>query len=92
MAHNKEVSISCADKLFVEMCEDILENGVSAEGEKRARNGDGKSAYTIKKFCVVNCYDLRKEFPALTLRRAAIKSCTDELLWNWQKNRTISMS
>lgn len=78
--------MSCADKLFVEMCEDILENGVSTEGEKaRPKWEDGKSAYTIKKFCVVNRYDLRKEFPALTLRRTAIKSCTDELLWIWQK-------
>src|SRR5699024_7131654 len=46
---------------------------------------DGTPAYTIKKFGVVNRYDLSKEFPALTLRRTAIKSCVDELLWIWQK-------
>ena len=46
---------------------------------------DKTPAYTVKKFCVVNRYDLSKEFPALTLRRTAIKSCTDELLWIWQK-------
>lgn len=46
---------------------------------------DGTAAYTIKKFGVVNRYDLSKEFPALTLRRTAIKSCVDELLWIWQK-------
>jgi thymidylate synthase len=39
----------------------------------------------MKKFCVVNRYDLSKEFPALTLRRTGIKSCVDELLWIWQR-------
>lgn len=78
--------MSLADKLFVEMCRDILENGVSTEGEKvRPKWEDGSSAYTIKKFGVINRYDLSKEFPALTLRRTAIKSCTDEILWIWQK-------
>jgi thymidylate synthase len=68
------------------MCKDILENGVSTEGEKvRPKWEDGSSAYTIKKFGVVNRYDLSKEFPAITLRRTAIKSCIDELLWIWQK-------
>lgn len=78
--------MSVADQLFVAMCKDILENGVSTEGEKvRPKWEDGSSAYTIKKFGVVNRYDLSKEFPALTLRRTAIKSCTDEMLWIWQK-------
>ena len=68
------------------MCKDILENGFSTEGEKvRPKWEDGSSAYTIKKFAVVNRYDLSKEFPALTLRKTAIKSCTDEMLWIWQK-------
>ena len=68
------------------MCKDIIENGTSTEGEKvRPVWEDGTSAYTIKKFGVVNRYDLSKEFPALTLRRTAIKSCVDELLWIWQK-------
>ena len=78
--------MSYADKVFVEMCKDILENGMSTEGEKvRPKWEDGSSAYTIKKFAVVNRYDLRKEFPALTLRKTAIKSCTDEMLWIWQR-------
>ena len=68
------------------MCRDIIENGTSTEGEKvRPKWEDGTAAYTIKKFGVVNRYDLSKEFPALTLRRTAIKSCVDELLWIWQK-------
>jgi thymidylate synthase len=68
------------------MCKDILENGTSTEGEKvRPKWEDGSYAYTIKKFGVVNRYDLSKEFPALTLRKTAIKSCIDELLWIWQK-------
>lgn len=78
--------MSYADKIFVEMCRDIIDNGTSTEGEKvRPHWEDGSLAYTIKRFGVVNRYDLRKEFPALTLRRTAIKSCTDELLWIWQK-------
>ena len=77
--------MSLADKIFVDMCQDILDNGVSTEGEKvRPHWEDGASAYTIKKFGVVNRYDLSKEFPAITLRKTAIKSCTDEMLWIWQ--------
>ena len=78
--------MSLADELFIAMCRDILDNGTSTEGEKvRPHWEDGSSAYTIKKFGVVNRYDLSKEFPALTLRRTAIKSATDEILWIWQK-------
>ncbi len=82
----KEEIMSFADKVFIDMCRDIIENGTSTEGEKvRPVWEDGASAYTIKKFGVVNRYDLSKEFPALTLRRTAIKSCVDEMLWIWQK-------
>jgi thymidylate synthase len=78
--------MSLADNIFIHMCKDILENGTSTEGEKvRPKWEDGSYAYTIKKFGVVNRYDLSKEFPALTLRKTAIKSCIDELLWIWQK-------
>ncbi|MGB4658337.1 MAG: thymidylate synthase [Mobilitalea sp.] len=78
--------MSLADDIFIHMCEDILENGVSTEGEKvRPKWEDGAFAYTIKKFGVVNRYDLSKEFPAMTLRKTAIKTAIDELLWIWQK-------
>lgn len=78
--------MSLADNIFINMCKDILENGTSTEGEKvRPKWDDGTYAYTIKKFGVVNRYDLSKEFPALTLRRLAFKYCIDELLWIWQK-------
>ena len=78
--------MSYADKVFIEMCRDIIDNGTSTEGEKvRPKWEDGSYAYTIKKFGVVNRYDLSKEFPALTLRRTGIKSCVDEMLWIWQK-------
>ena len=78
--------MSLADKIFVDMCKDILENGTSTEGELvRPHWEDGSSAYTIKKFGVVNRYDLSKEFPAITLRKTYIKSATDEMLWIWQK-------
>lgn len=78
--------MSYADKIFIDMCQDIIDNGVSTEGEKvRPHWEDGTSAYTVKRFGVVNRYDLRKEFPALTLRRTGLKSAFDELLWIWQK-------
>lgn len=78
--------MSMADELFIDMCKDILENGITTEGEEvRPKWEDGSSAYTIKKFGIVNRYDLTKEFPALTLRRTAFKSCVDEMLWIWQK-------
>ena len=78
--------MSVADRIFIDMCKDILENGTSTEGEKvRPHWEDGTPAYTIKKFGVVNRYDLAEEFPILTLRRTALKSATDEMLWIWQK-------
>ena len=78
--------MSLADRLFIDMCSDIIENGCSTEGEKvRPVWEDGTPAYTIKKFGVVNRYDLTKEFPAITLRRTALKSAFDEMLWIWQK-------
>ena len=78
--------MSLADQIFVDMCNNIITNGISTEGEKvRPKWEDGTSAYTVKKFGVVNRYDLSKEFPAITLRRTAIKSCTNEMLWIWQK-------
>lgn len=79
--------MSYADTLFVKMCREILDEGVSTEGEKvrPVWEDTGESAYTIKKFGVVNRYDLRKEFPALTLRKTALKSSMDEVLWIWQK-------
>ena len=78
--------MSLADHIFIDMCKDILENGTSTEGEKvRPHWEDGTPAYTIKKFGVVNRYDLSKEFPIMTLRRTALKSATDEILWIWQQ-------
>jgi thymidylate synthase len=78
--------MSYADDVFIRMCKDIIENGTSTECEKvRPKWEDGSFAYTIKQFGVVNRYDLSKEFPALTLRKTGIKSCTDEILWIWQQ-------
>ena len=78
--------MSYADQVFVTMCKDIIENGTDTQGQKvRPVWEDGTKAYTIKKFGVCNKYNLRKEFPALTLRPTGLKSCMDELLWIWQK-------
>lgn len=78
--------MSKADDLFIKMCRDILDNGTDTQGELvRPHWEDGSSAYTIKKFGVVNRYDLREEFPAITLRKTAIKSATDEVLWIYQQ-------
>ncbi len=82
----KGVTMSKADEIFIGMCKDILENGTSTEGEKvRPHWEDGTPAYTIKKFGVVNRYNLAEEFPILTLRKTALKSATDEMLWIWQQ-------
>ena len=78
--------MSKADAVFVAMCEDILDHGTTTEGQRvRPKWEDGASAYTIKRFGVCNRYDLREEFPALTLRRTALKSCMDEILWIYQR-------
>lgn len=78
--------MSLADDIFIANCKDIIENGVSDENlEVRPKWLDGTPAHTVKKFCIVNRYDLRKEFPILTLRRTAFKSAIDEILWIWQK-------
>lgn len=78
--------MSYADKVFKETCRAILEEGTDTIGEVvRPKWEDGTPSYTIKKFGVVNEYDLRKEFPAITLRRIALKSAMDEILWIYQK-------
>ncbi|MGI6755314.1 MAG: thymidylate synthase [Atopobiaceae bacterium] len=78
--------MSRADDIFVAMCTDILENGTTTEGQEvRPHWEDGTPAYTIKRFGVCNRYDLRQEFPALTLRRTALKSAMDEILWIYQR-------
>lgn len=78
--------MSLADKIFVENCKNILENGVwDKEFEVRPRWEDGTPAYTKKCFAIVNRYNLAKEFPIMTLRRTAIKTAVRELLWIWQK-------
>ncbi len=78
--------MSLADNIFIAMCKDIIENGTSTEGEKvRPHWEDGTPAYTIKKFGVINRYDLSGEFPIITLRKTALKSATDEMLWIWQQ-------
>lgn len=78
--------MSKADGIFINMCKQVLESGYDTKGEKvRPKWPDGTSAYTIKKFGVVNTYDLSEEFPAITLRKTYIKSAIDEILWIWQK-------
>ncbi|MBE7083104.1 MAG: thymidylate synthase [Clostridiales bacterium] len=78
--------MSKADQIFIQNCKDIIENGVwDTDLPVRPRWLDGTPAHTVKKFCVVNRYDLREEFPIITLRRTAFKSAIDEILWIWQK-------
>lgn len=80
------VYLSKADDTFIENCSDILNNGFSTESEKvRPVWEDGTSAYTVKKFGVVNRYNLAEEFPITTLRYTNWKNAIDELLWIWQK-------
>ncbi len=78
--------MSRADEIFIQNCKDILEQGVwDTDREVRPRWEDGAPAHTVKKFGIVNRYDLREEFPILTVRRTAFKSCIDEILWIWQQ-------
>ena len=78
--------MSFADTLFLTNCRDILENGVwDTDQQVRPRCEDGSPAHTIKKFGIVNRYDLRREFPVLTVRTMAFRNAVDELLWIWQK-------
>ena len=78
--------MSMADEIFIRNCRDILENGVwDTDKEVRPRWEDGTPAHTIKKFGQVSRYDLREEFPILTVRRTYLKSAIDEILWIWQK-------
>ena len=78
--------MSFADKVFIDTCKDILQNGFwDTELEVRPKWEDGTPAHTVKKFGVVNRYDLSKEFPALTVRKTFLKSAVDEILWIWQK-------
>lgn len=81
-----ECVVSKADVIFRENCLDILKNGVwDTDLPVRPHWADGTPAHTVKKFGIVNRYDLREEFPIITLRRTYYKSCIDELLWIWQK-------
>ncbi|MBQ3046309.1 MAG: thymidylate synthase [Clostridia bacterium] len=78
--------MSFADKVFIDTCKDILQNGFwDTELDVRPKWEDGTPAHTVKKFGVVNRYDLSKEFPAQTIRKTFIRSAVDELLWIWQK-------
>lgn len=78
--------MSYADTLFIQNCREILSDGVwDTDSLVRPVWEDGTPAHTIKKFGIINRYDLSKEFPILTLRRTAFKSAIDELLWIWQK-------
>ena len=78
--------MSYADQVFIQNCKDILSKGTwDTDRPVRPRWEDGSPAHTIKLFGVVNRYDLREEFPILTLRKQFIKSAVDELLWIWQK-------
>ena len=78
--------MSRADEIFAKNCREILDTGFSDKDlAVRPHWDDGVPAHTVKKFCIVNRYDLSKEFPIITLRRTAFRSCIDELLWIWQK-------
>lgn len=78
--------MSKADNIFINMCRDILNNGISTEGQKvRPVWEDGTPAHSIKRFGIVNRYDLSKEFPILTLRPTPLSKAIDEILWIWQK-------
>lgn len=78
--------MSYTDNVYQEMCRNILRNGYSDKDEEvRPKWEDGTPAHTKKVFGIINCYDLQKEFPILSIRKVPFKSCVDEILWIWQK-------
>lgn len=78
--------MALADKIFINTCREIIDHGVwDTQYDVRPRWADGTPAHTIKKFGIVNRYDLSKEFPIITLRKTYFKSAIDEILWIWQK-------
>ena len=78
--------MSRADEIFVKNMKDILENGFNDKDlQVRPHWEDGTPAHTIKKFGIVNEYDLQEEFPILTIRKTNLKAAIDEILWIWQK-------
>ncbi len=81
-----EVKMSIADKIFIQTCTDIMKDGIwDTNLPVRPKWSDGTPAHTVKKFCIVNRYDLSKEFPIITLRKTNFRAAIDELLWIWQK-------
>ena len=78
--------MSKADEIFVQNMKDILENGFwDTDLPVRPHWEDGTPAHTVKKFGIVNRYNLQEELPILTIRKTAFKNCLDEILWIWQK-------
>ena len=78
--------MSKADKIFLENCKDIIENGFwDTELDVRPKWLDGTPAHTVKKFCIVNRYNLKEEFPIITVRKTNLTAAIDEILWIWQK-------
>ena len=78
--------MSYADRIFKDNCREILTHGVwDTDQNVRPHWEDGTPAHTVKKFGIINRYDLKAEFPILTIRRTYFKTCIDELLWIWQQ-------
>lgn len=82
--------MTTADRIFIENCKAILDSPYSDEGMKvRPHWEDGTPAHTKKIFGVCNRYDLRKEFPIMTLRRIFWKTAFQEVLWIYQKKSNV---
>ena len=53
--------MSYADRVFIENCREILKNGVwDTDCAVRPRCEDGAPAHTVKRFGIVNRYDLSR--------------------------------
>ena len=79
-----DIDMSMADRIFVNMCKEILESGTSTEGEKvRPHWEDGTPAYTIKKFGILTAafvrlltvilYQLRRQIDFIRGDRSKLK-------------------
>jgi thymidylate synthase len=76
--------MNSADKQYLDLVRNIIENGYSDEGENvRPKWADGTPAYTKSLISCKMQFD-NSEVPILTTKQVAWKTAIKELLWIWQ--------
>lgn len=76
--------MSRADYMLLNNYMSILKDGEwDTDQNVRPKWADGTPAHTVKKFGVVNRYDLNEEFPISGVRKINWKAAIDEIIWIW---------